>query len=182
MQSSSPAVDSRRGPRPHWTIRSCPLGFQTWCLRSVAGNLFRGDGFAQGKACFSRKGHCFTKARDHFQSQRAELLRNHGRFCFPCCPTLVHKPDVKYWNSSDRANCAHSWWANWGPLSVITLARITCQRDPVFQPSVIAAAALLPNASRESPKNGAEQPSQRSLGSRHQATQVSSAYHVRTAL
>jgi len=72
--------------------------------------------------------------------------------------------------------------ANWGPLSVITLARITCQRDPVFQPSGIAAAALLPNASRESPKNGDEQPSQRSLGSRHQATQVSSAYPIRMAL
>ena len=96
VQSSSSAVDTRRGPRPHWTIRSCPLGFQTWCLRSVAGNLFRGDGFAQGKACFSRKGHCFTKVRDHFRSQRAELLRNHGRCCFPCCLTLIHKPNVKY--------------------------------------------------------------------------------------
>lgn len=168
-------MDSRRGLRPHWTSRSCLLGFQTWCLRRVAGNLCLGDGFAQGKACSSRKDHCFTKARDHFQSQCTELLRNHGRFCFSCCLTLVHKHNAKYWNSSDRANCANSWWANWGPLSVITLARITCQRDPAFQPSVIAAAALLPNVFRESPKNGAEQHSQRSLGSLHQATQVSSA-------
>ena len=84
-----------------------------------------------------REGPLLHKGLGPFARSVYEFLRNHSHFC---SLTLVHKQDAKYSNSSDRANCANSWWANWGPLSVITVARITCQRDLVFQPSVIAAA------------------------------------------
>lgn len=139
---------------------------------------FLGWWACSGKAHFSRKGHCFRQAQSHFQGQLTKLTGNCGHFC---CLTLVHKQDVKYSNSSDRANCANSWQANWGPLSVITVAWIPCQRDPVFQQSVIAA-ALVPNASGASPKNGDEQPSQGIPGSHCQETQISFAYNLQITL
>lgn len=101
------------------------------------------------KAHSSRKGCGYRKAWGYSPGQLTESMGNCGHSSFFCCLTLVHTRDVKPSNSSDKANCANSWQANWGPLSVITVTQIPRQRAPVLQPSVMAA-AVVPDASTES--------------------------------
>lgn len=137
-------------PQCHCNSRSCSLASHTRCRWRVAPDLFWEDGLARGKPI--PQGRVVTKG--YFPGQLTEPMGNHGHFCFFCCLPLVHKQHVKYSNSSDRANCANSWQAKWSPLSVITVAQIPCQRAPAFQQSVRAAAVLVPDASRESCRNG----------------------------
>lgn len=114
-------MDARRIAWYHCKAGPASLTFQTWYLRRVALYLFWEMGLL-------RKSLLLKEGPWPFPRPIYELMGNCVCFCCFCYLTLVHKQDVKYSNSSDRANCANSWQANWGPLSVITVAWIPCQR------------------------------------------------------
>lgn len=111
----------------------------------------------------------FQRYPGHFQGQLMELVRISDGFCFVCCLTSMHKWDVKYLNSNDRANCANSCRANWDLLSVITVAWIPC-----FPAVSHSSCFLEPNVSRGSPKNGDEQSLQAFPGNHIEKTPISS--------
>ena len=87
----------------HCDSRTCSSASQTWCLRRGTPKLFLGGWACSGKAHFSRKGCGYRKARGYFPGPLTESMGNCGHSCCFCCPTLVHKQDVKSSNSSDRA-------------------------------------------------------------------------------